>query len=142
MARQSRATYITGARDLDALATIASGENPDGTPFDAASITLKTATIANAGTTSGVVDLSGVAVCGIEMPATVTGTTLTLHGASTSGGTYAVLRDSTDAALAITTASGHRHYIDPLITAGWPYIKVVLSAQSQETIVTLLCRPV
>lgn len=33
MARQSRATYITGARDLDALATIASGENPDGTAF-------------------------------------------------------------------------------------------------------------
>lgn len=102
----------------------------------------KTATIANAGTTSGVVELGASTVLGIEMPATVTGTTLTLHGASTSGGTYAVLRDYADAALAITTASGHRHYIEPYITAGWPYIKVVLSAQSQETIVTLICRPV
>lgn len=105
-------------------------------------IDTKTATIANAGTTSGVVDLGASAVLGIEMPATVTGTTLTLHGCSTSGGTFAVLRDTTDTALAVTTASGHRHYIDPLITAGWPFIKVVLASQSQETIVTLLCRPV
>lgn len=103
---------------------------------------IQTATIANAGTTSGVVTLGASSVCGIEMPATVTGTTLTLHGCSTLGGTYAVLRDSTDTALAITTASGHRHYIEPYITAGWPYIKVVLSTQSQDTTVTLLCRPV
>lgn len=105
-------------------------------------IETKTATIANAGTTSGVVELGASCVCGIEMPATVTGTTLTLHGASVTGGTYAVLRDSGGTALAITTASGYRHYLDPAITAGWPFIKVVLSAQSQETIVTLLCRPV
>lgn len=34
MARQSRAAYLTAARDLEALATIASGENPDGTAFE------------------------------------------------------------------------------------------------------------
>jgi hypothetical protein len=105
-------------------------------------IETKTATIANAGTTSAAVDLGAAAVCGIEMPATITGVALTIHGCSTSGGTYGVLRTVGGVALAVTVAASGKYYIDPTITQGWPYIKVVMDAQSQSTAITLLCRPV
>ena len=102
-----------------------------------------TATIANGATTSGVVELGASAVLGIEMPAAFTGTALAIHGASASGGTYAPLRDSGGTALSITTAAGYRHYIDPLITAGWAYIKVVSgSTEGGSRVITLTVRPV
>jgi hypothetical protein len=105
-------------------------------------IETQTATIANAGTTSGVIDLGASAVLGIAMPATITGTALTLHGSVTTGGTYGVLRASDGTALALTVAASGRYYIDPIITAGWPFIKVVMDAQGQSTAITLICRPV
>lgn len=104
---------------------------------------VKTATIAISTTTSAAVYLGSSVVLGIEMPAAFTGTTLTLHGASASGGTYAVLRDSAGTALTLTTAAGYRHYLDPIITAGWNYIKVVSgSSETAERVITLLVRPV
>lgn len=101
----------------------------------------KTATIANSATTSGVVDLGASSIVGIEMPATITGTALALHGCSTSGGTYGVLRNSGGTALAFVVAGSGKYYVDPMITRGWPYIKVVMDAQGQSTAITLLVRP-
>jgi hypothetical protein len=100
------------------------------------------ATIANSGTTSGVVALEGLTVLGIAMPGTITGTALTIHGSLTSAGTYGVLRASDGTALAVTVTANGRYYVDPIITAGWPYIKVVMDAQGQSTVVSLLVRGV
>lgn len=36
MAKRSRAAYLEGVKDIEALATIASGKNPDGTDFELA----------------------------------------------------------------------------------------------------------
>jgi hypothetical protein len=104
--------------------------------------TTKTATIANTGTTSQAVHLGDTAILGIEMPATVTGTALAIHGCSTSGGTFKAIKDSTGTANAFVVAANEGYWVDPRLTAGFPWIKIVMAAQSQETIVTLLTRPV
>lgn len=101
-----------------------------------------TITIATSTTISDVVDLGASAVLGIEMPAAFTGTTLAIHGASTSGGTYAAITLS-GAANPITVAAGGRYSLDPLLTAGWPFIKVVSgTAEVANRSIVLLCRPV
>lgn len=102
-----------------------------------------TITIASNTTTSAVVDLGASALLGIEVPAALDGTTLALHGASTSGGTYGAIRDADGVAVSITTAAGYKHYLDPAITAGWPYIKIVTgTVQTADRSFTLLVRPV
>lgn len=101
-----------------------------------------TITIATSDTTSDVVDLGASAVLGIELPAAITGTTLAIHGCSTSGGTFGVLRDSAGIANAFTVTASGKYWLDPAITAGWPYLKVVMAAQAADRVITLLCRPV
>lgn len=101
------------------------------------------ATWTGAGTPSDALYIGDSAVLGIEMPATFTGTTLAIHGCSTSGGTFAALQDYAAAAYSITVAANKRIYIDPLITAGWPWIKLVSgSSESAGRTVNVMCRPV
>lgn len=102
----------------------------------------RTATIANTATTSDVVDLGASAVLAIEMPGTITGTNLAIHGCSTSGGTYGVIRDAGGTANIFVVAANGKYEVRPQLTAGWPYIKIVMDAQSQSTAVILLVRPV
>ena len=105
-------------------------------------ITIKTATIANGATVSDVVDLGPSALLAIEMPAAFTGTTLAIHGCSTSGGTYGLI-NLPGFTNPVTVAASGKYSIDPLLTAGWPYIKVVSSgAEGASRAVTLLIRPV
>lgn len=104
---------------------------------------VKTATIANGGTASAAVELGASAVLAIEMPAAFTGTTLSIHGCSTSGGTFAALKDAAGTANSFVVAANDRIWVDPRLTAGWSWVKVVSgSAEGAERIVSLLCRPV
>lgn len=103
----------------------------------------KTATWTGAGTTSDALYLGDSTVLGIEMPGTFSGTTLAIHGCSTSGGTFAALQDKDAAAWSATVAANKRIYVDPLVTAGWPWIKLVSgSSEAAARTVALLCRPV
>lgn len=89
-----------------------------------------TATIANGDTLSDVVDLGGAAVYGIVLP-TLTGTTLSIQGCDTAGGTYVTLKSIAGAAATITVATvgaGAYLYLDPSMTAGWPYLKLLSQA--------------
>jgi hypothetical protein len=109
------------------------------------SVAVLTATIANGATLSDVVDLGASAVCGMILP-TLTGTTLSIQGCDTSGGTYATLKDINGTAATITVATvgaGAYLYLDPLMTAGWQYIKLLSqAAEGSARSIKLLIRPV
>lgn len=105
--------------------------------------TVKTATWTGAGTTSDALHLGDSAVLGLELPATFSGTTLVIHGCSTSGGTFAALQDKDATAYSVTVAANKRIYIDPLVTAGWPWIKLVSgSSEAAGRTVNVMTRPV
>lgn len=103
------------------------------------------ATIANGATLSDAVALGPAVICGMILP-TLTGTTLSIQGCDTSGGTYATLKDINGVAATITVATvgaGAYLYIDPLITAGWPYVKLLSqAAEGAARAIKLLVRPV
>ena len=131
MAHATRAELQATNRLMDALAQIAAPEAES-----------RTATIANGATASDAVNIAGLAVLGIEMPAAFTGITLAIHGCSTSGGTFRLI-SLIGVSNPITVAAGGGYSIEPLLTAGWPYIKVVSgSAEGAQRLVTLLVRPV
>jgi hypothetical protein len=101
-----------------------------------------TITIATSTTISAVVELGASALLGIEMPAAFTGTTLAIHGCSTSTGTFSVLTLA-NFTNPISVAADGRYSIDPALTAGWPYIKLVSgTAEVANRSISLLCRPV
>ena len=130
MARATRAELNAGNNLLTALAQLAAPETE-----------IRTVTIANGQTVSDAEDLAGLAVLGIELPA-FTGTTLAIHGCSTIGGTYRLIT-MVGVSNPITVASNGGYSLDPLLTAGWPFIKVVSgTAEVANRDITLLCRPV
>lgn len=101
-----------------------------------------TITIATSATISAVVELGASSVLGIEMPPTFTGTTLAIHGCATIGGTYSVVNLS-NVSNPITVAAGGKYSLDPLLTAGWNYIKLVSgSSEAADRTITLQCRPI
>lgn len=105
--------------------------------------TVKVVTWTSASATSDATHIGDSAVLGIEMPATFTGTTLKIHGCSTSGGTFAALQDKDATEYSATVAANKRIYVDPLITAGWPWIKLVSgSSEAAARTVNLMIRPV
>lgn len=105
-------------------------------------IETRTATIASGATDSDGVLLGIGALCGIVTPAAFTGVTLALH-VSADGTTFAALYDTAGAAVSVTVAPSRHVYIDPVLTAGWPYVRVVSgTAEAAARSVTLLVRPV
>jgi len=102
-----------------------------------------TATIADAATESGAVDLSGTTLVGVAFPAEFDGTAVTVKAASTSGGTYVNVYDNNGLQLSLTAAASRVITIDPVKTAGLQYIKLVAgTAQTGATVLTLITRPV
>jgi hypothetical protein len=97
----------------------------------------------SASATSDATHIGDAAVLALELPATFTGTTLAIHGCSTSGGTFAALQDAAATVVSITVAADKRIYLDPVITAGWPWIKLVSGAsEAAGRTVNLMTRPV
>jgi len=106
-----------------------------------------TATIASGGTQSGVVDLSGCTLCGIYIPSTFDGTTLTVQTSPTVDGTYVNAQASSSASTVYTITVAASQYV-PLenlsVGAGWRFIKFTAgtSQSTTDTILTLAVRPV
>lgn len=104
-----------------------------------------TAVIPISTATSGEIDLSGTTLCGIITPSAMTGTTLTLTMAHESGGTFVSVRDGYNNAITITIATNESRYyqIDPAITAGLRFIKIVSGGtEAAERTLRLITRAV
>lgn len=101
-----------------------------------------TATIAASGTTSGEVDLRGGTLCGIHLPASFTGTSLTFTAAPASGGTFRTLyRNGAD--YSVPVAQGKYVSLDPNVFAGVQFLKIVSgSSEGGARTLTLAVRPV
>jgi len=98
------------------------------------------ATIANAGQTSTEIDLGTVTVCGIELPAPFTGTSLTFQVSRNSGGTYKTMMVS-GTTYTETVAQDRFISLDPSIFAGVRWLKVVSgSAEAAERTIVVVGR--
>lgn len=97
-----------------------------------------TATIADAGTTSEVVNTDGCALFGAVLPSTFDGTTLEFT-VSADATTYQTLYDNTGATkVAMTSLAASRSYDLPTALAAWPYFKFVAGTQTGATIITVV----
>lgn len=95
-------------------------------------------TIANAQTTSAAIDLNGLSLVGIKLPAAFTGTALTFTMCDTVNGTYVPVRSGTSgSALSYTVAQGQYHAIDPKDFYGIRFLKIV-SGSSEAALRTLI----
>jgi len=100
-----------------------------------------TATIATSGTTSGAVELNGLAVVGLYTPSTFDGTTITFTACDTIDGTYVALATpASGTTYSITVTASRFYYLDRTIFFGARYIKAVAgSAQTTtDTILTFM----
>ena len=101
------------------------------------------ATIANGQTTSAVVDVIGNCLCGVFIPSAFTGTTISLQASNLSTGTFYPVNDGAGSTVSLTVVAGEYTRIDPIITAGIRYLKIVSgSAEAAEREIILATRPV
>lgn len=84
------------------------------------------ATIANAGTTSGIIDLADRVLVAIHMPSDWDTATLTIHASPTETGTYSPIA-SDDFTEAMTAAASTVIIVNPNMTRGLRFIKLVAS---------------
>ena len=106
-----------------------------------------TATITNGTTQSNAVNLSGCSLCGIFIPATFDGTTLTVQVAPTLNGTYINAQAASSASAVYTIAAAANQYVpieNLAIVAGWQFIKFTAGTTqtTTDTVLTLAVRPV
>lgn len=100
-----------------------------------------TATIANAGTASNVVNLDGGTLVGLEIPAGMEGTTLTLKASSVSAAAVAAVADSDGNALTITITSAAAFIaLNPVATHAFRWVQVIASAQTGPAAIGLVVR--
>lgn len=110
--------------------------------FSGTKIITKQVLIASAATTSSAIDIGGYTVVGISFPAAMTGTTTTFTIAPSYTGTY-VAAYTASGALSYTTAASRYYSIDPVISHGWRYIKVVSgSAEGADRVLTLYLKSI
>lgn len=100
-------------------------------------------TIANGQTTSAEIDLSGLQLVGVWIPAAITGTTMTFTAATATGGTFSTIYEVAGAAsYSITIGASRFIPIDPRVFSGLRYIKLVAgSAQAADRVITITARP-
>jgi hypothetical protein len=103
-----------------------------------------TATIASSGTTSGAINLSGLQVVAIDMPAAVTGTTMTFTASTALDGTYDTVTEVGGATnYSITLAASKWTAVDVRVFAGIPFLKLVSgSTEAAARTFSIICRPV
>lgn len=101
----------------------------------------KKATIAASGTTSGAVDLEGLQLLGFIMPASLTGTTMTLTMSTEIAGTYVTVQDGDGADLSFAiTASKYIPVPNLSLTRGLKFVKVVSgSSEAAAREIVLVC---
>lgn len=93
-------------------------------PTDCRSGTV-TATFANGGTKSSVIDTSLWRVGTVYLPAEFNTDAITFEGAESETGTFAVLLTSGAASVGFTAANGARWYDIPTAAINCPFIKIV-----------------
>lgn len=98
-------------------------------------LTYNNATIAISTTTSGAIDLQGLALCQIVMPSAFTGASITFTS-SHNDGTYQALYNSSNTQLSITVGTSRTYNINPADFAGVRYLKIV-SASSEAAARTI-----
>lgn len=80
------------------------------------------------GTTSAELDIQGGTLVGIVIPASIASTTFTITAALASGGTFLTVKDPlTNSAYTGNVTQSGWYFIDPAVTAGLRYIKIVYS---------------
>jgi hypothetical protein len=106
----------------------------------------KSATIADAGTVSDVVDLEGLTLVGLFVPASLDGTTITFKAAQTVDGTLYPVRDGTVSPAAFTvtiSATTAAYYALPAaLFAGVRFLQLVVSSQTGAVSVGLALKGV
>lgn len=101
------------------------------------------ATIANGQAASAPIDLYGVALVGISLPAAFTGVTLTFQVSVDNGQTYQPLYKADGTAYSVTVAAGRYVQIPPYDFAGIRFLKIVSgSNEAADRALTLVGRPV
>ena len=102
------------------------------------------ATIPVGQTTSQEIDLAGVGLCGLFLPATFDGATLTIAASPVSGGAFVTVQSGgTDYTLA-SAASKYCPVENLAVVAGLRFVKLVAGTvqTATDTVVTLATRPV
>jgi hypothetical protein len=98
------------------------------------------ATIAISTTTSGAIDMGGMNLVGLIMPAAMTGTSMTFQG-SVDGTNYFDLYDSSGTQLSITIAASRFILLVPADFAAVRYLKLVSgSSEAAERSINLVHR--
>lgn len=97
------------------------------------------AVIASSGTKSAAIDLKGMALNGVKLPATFTGTAISFEMCDTADGTYVPVKSTTSGTtLSYTVAQATYAAIDPTPFQGIRYLKIVSNA-TEGAERTLLC---
>jgi len=100
-----------------------------------------TAVIASAGTVSGAVDMVGTGVVAIQLPAAMTGGSISFQ-ASADNVTFSPVYDDTGL-VAVTTAANQYVTLPASITKSARYVKLVSdTAEGAERTIKLIARPV
>lgn len=94
-----------------------------------------TVTIATSVTDSDVIDLSGLTLVGLEVPATFDGTSITLKGSALTSAAASQLfvYDSEGNQMTITTAAGRYVAINPAALHGLRYIQLICGTNQATT---------
>lgn len=87
-------------------------------------LTYNEVTIANGQTTSGAIDLQGLVICQIIMPAAFTSASISFTS-SHNDGTYQPLYNTANTALSITIGTSRTYNIAPSDFAGCRFLKIV-----------------
>lgn len=103
----------------------------------------RAATILSGAAISGGIDLVGLHLFGVVFPAAMTGTTVALQASFDDGTTWHPVVDSTGAAVSITVTASSLAYLDPVITAALPMIRLVsASTEADARTLQLILRAV
>lgn len=86
------------------------------------------ATISNGQTKSNVIDLRGMTLCGLYMPAAFTGVAISFEAATAAAGSYIPVEDGLGAAVSLVVSPGKYVRVDPALYAGIQFLKIVSGA--------------
>lgn len=89
-------------------------------------------------TESAAINCGGMALCGIKLPATFTGTALTFEMSDAIDGTYVPVTSSSGSAISYTVAANKYAAIDPKDFQGINFLKIK-SGSTEVAARTLVC---
>ena len=76
---------------------------------------------------------------GIETPSGISGSSMTITCATTTGGTFVTAKDKSGNDFTLTIVASKRYILSPADTRGFDFIKLVSSASETNKTFTLIC---